>query len=176
MDPNCIDPRKLTAHGGVHDNQSHTQQLSENLDLVAPIKLAAHGGIHVDQNQCQWLLLNLDAAVPLEILPSEIHGSGLFAKQVISEGADILRSTPLLSIVGVGQDATVCDYCYATSPSMFTPDGNFNYSSSSTDIDGNIILGIRRCVQCGVCSYCSEVSILAHNLEFYGVDNAKTNL
>lgn len=172
MDPNYVDPRNLTAHGAVHEVQSHIQQLSDNLDLTAPIKLAARGGIYEDQDQCQWLLRNLDAVVDLEILPSEIHGSGLFTKQVIPEGAEIFRSTPLVSIVGVGQDATVCDYCYATSPGMFTPDGNFRDLGSGTNIHGNRNFEMMRCLQCGVCAYCSEVSILAYNHKFYGVDNA----
>ncbi|KAL5353109.1 hypothetical protein ACLOAV_001139 [Pseudogymnoascus australis] len=156
MDPNYIDPRNLTAHGAVHEVQSHIQQLSDNLDLAAPIKLAARGGIYEDQDQCQWLLRNLDAVVALEILPSEIHGSGLFTKQVIPEGAEIFRSTPLVSIVGIGQDATVCDYCYASSPGMFAPDGNFRDLGSGTDIHGNSNFEIKSCVQCGVCAYCSE--------------------
>lgn len=110
------------------------------------------GPIHANQELCQQLLSNIDTAATLEILPSKIdnNGTGLFAKESIPEGADIFRSTPLVTCVGDGMHSILCDFCLTSSASKINPDGHFRTK-------GDVMPKISRCAQCGVCRYCSKV-------------------
>jgi ferredoxin len=111
--------------------------------------------IYDDQELCEHLLRSLNAQASLEILPSKIHldGTGLFAKEAIAEGAEVFRSTPLVSCVENGMYSVICDYCFTSSA------GKINPVSGHFRAKGDIMPKINLCVQCRVCGYCSKVRL-----------------
>lgn len=110
------------------------------------------GPLHKNQELCKSLLRNLDAAAALEILPSKAHqhGTGLFAKEGIPEGAEVFRSTPLVTCIEDEMQSIICDFCFTSSANKINADGHFT-------IEGDVLPKINRCTKCRVCSYCSKV-------------------
>ncbi|OBT62586.1 hypothetical protein VE03_07379 [Pseudogymnoascus sp. 23342-1-I1] len=119
-------------------------------NAIASMSRVDRGGIYHNQPLCHALLNKLDTSVPLQILQSNIHGTGLFAKEAIPAGADIFISTPFLTVVGDAQQNTVCDYCYISSSGMLTTDGRLRHPPKDPEAE------INRCLKCGVCGYCSD--------------------
>lgn len=119
------------------------------------------GQIHDDKELCEHLLRSLDRPDLLEILPSKIDlgGTGLFAKEVIAEGAEVFRSTPLLSCIGHEMSEFMCDYCHTSLTNGIDAAGHLRMA-------GDALPTISRCTQCRVCSYCSKVSQLACYIRF----------
>lgn len=103
---------------------------------------------------CQYLLDNVTSSPGLEIRQSLITGAGsaLFTKTNISDGEQVFQSQPLVSAV-LDRGQNVCEYCFRDGDSRVHPSGRFRSKHDALEV-------FPVCEQCGISSYCSEVSLM----------------
>ncbi|KAH8586055.1 hypothetical protein B0O99DRAFT_91884 [Bisporella sp. PMI_857] len=143
--------------------------------MASQMPLTDTGGaapaIHEDKELCQYLLNSITTTATLQILPSGMHrhGTGLFAKEAIPDGADIFRSQPLINCVSNEHSNFVCDNCLTSSTSNIHPTGHFRGI-------GDTMPQISQCAGCRVCGYCSKVRQLAIKPHLAKVSKTPANL
>jgi hypothetical protein len=100
----------------------------------------------------EHIMSRVTSSVPLQILESSIPdaGYGLFLREDISAGEDVLTSQPLVNHVNFVRDKT-CDYCLMRPCKDLPPGGSFRESMPKSD---NKLL---TCINCKTCYYCSKV-------------------
>ncbi|EPE31990.1 SET [Glarea lozoyensis ATCC 20868] len=114
-----------------------------------------NGVIHENPELCTDFLSTIKPLVTLRIQESTICGgeTGLFVCEDVPQGADVFRSTPLLTFAGwegnVQWQKFICAHCFRFSRPHFLPfrkDKN-NAASEST---------MKLCAGCKSCGYCSQ--------------------
>jgi hypothetical protein len=103
------------------------------------------------------ILSEISPFISLRIQKSTVQGeaTGLFVCEDVPEGADIFRSSPLLTFAGWDGQARwqelICAQCYRFSKQNIGPSGNMDCSMPPTKV-------VRLCTGCQSVGYCSEVS------------------
>jgi hypothetical protein len=126
-----------------------------------PIKRYAGGVREIlrhNRELCHNILLNITPLISLQIQDSAVPGEriGLLVREDLPEGAEIIRSSPLLSFTGwdgqVRWQELICAQCYRFSKRNIHPSRNLNMFLPPKEV-------VRLRTGCGSCGYCSEVSL-----------------